>query len=281
MAIPPIGAHLSTAGGIAKAVGRAVDINADALQLFVSSPRTWAAAELEEEAVVAFNQAKEEAGLKAVLVHGLYLCNFASDKDDLLEKSIAALSAQLRGSVRIGADFCFHVGSHQGRGFEKSLERIIPSLKECLSHCQEDTHLLLENSAGAGGTVGRSIEELAVIIKELGSPPRVGICLETCHLYVSGYDLTDKSVVAEMLAEIKETIGLERLRAIHANDSKTPLGSNRDRHENILEGEMKAGLSTFLTNPALADIPVFLETPGVDKKGPNSSEVAKLRAFYS
>jgi deoxyribonuclease-4 len=280
--IPPIGAHVSAAGGLPKAIERISAIGGEALQIFVSSPRTWKVTPLADDIVQEFNNKKVEAGIKAVLVHALYLCNFASDNSDLWDKSVEAISGNLRSADRIGADVCFHVGSHKGSGLQEGLKYILPALSESLSHCGENgAHLLLENSAGAGGTVGRSIEELAQIIDAAGSPDKLGICLDTCHLFVSGYDLRDQQVVEDLIEKIKNDIGLERLRAIHANDSKAPLGSNKDRHENILDGEMGAALATFLTHPSLTGIPVFLETPGINKSGPNAEQITRLRSLYS
>jgi deoxyribonuclease-4 len=138
----------------------------------------------------------------------------------------------------------------------------------------------MENSAGAGGTVGRSLDELAVIFDALGRHERLGICLDSCHLWVSGVDVTDPAALDALLDDLDERIGLDRLRALHANDAKAPLGSNRDRHDNIGEGLIGKGLGTFLANPRLQDLPVVLEVPGVDGKGPNADELAKLRALH-
>jgi deoxyribonuclease-4 len=175
----------------------------------------------------------------------------------------------------------FHVGSHLGAGFETGLERVVPALEQVLDRCNERTWLLMENSAGAGGTIGRSIEELGVLFDRLQRHERLGICLDSCHLYVSGVDVTQASVLDGVLDELDERIGLDRLRALHANDAKTPLGSNRDRHDNILEGLMGEGLGTFLAHPKLQRLPVLLEVPGKDGKGPNADEIRKLRELHS
>src|SRR5205814_4028623 len=185
-------------------------------------------------------------------------------------------------SCAIGADaVVVHVGSHQGAGFEAGLERVVPALAQVLERCSETTWLLLENSAGAGGTIGRSLDELATIVDRLDRHPRLGVCLDSCHLYVSGYDVTDAAVVDGLVREIDEQIGLDRLRALHVNDSAAALGSNRDRHANILEGELGEGLGTFLAHPALQHLGAYLEVPGVDKQGPNADEIRKLRDLHS
>src|SRR5919204_204829 len=148
------------------------------------------------------------------------------------------------------------------------------------ARCAGDTWLLMENSAGTGGTIGRSLDELTALLERLDRHPRLGICLDSCHLFASGYDVTDAGVVDALVDEVDETIGLDRLRALHVNDSATPLGSNRDRHANIGEGVMGDGLGAFLAHPAFQHLPAYLEVPGVDKKGPNADELRKLRALH-
>jgi deoxyribonuclease-4 len=181
----------------------------------------------------------------------------------------------------IGADgVVVHVGSHLGAGFEAGLERCVPALREALELCNETTWLLLEDSAGAGGTIGRSIAELAAIVDACGAHERLGICLDTCHLYVSGIDVTKRKVVDALLEEADERIGLDRLRALHVNDAAAPLGSNRDRHANIGEGELKTKLGAFLAHPSLQGLPAFLEVPGPDDHGPDANELKKVRRIH-
>jgi deoxyribonuclease-4 len=175
----------------------------------------------------------------------------------------------------------FHVGSHLGAGFETGLERVVPALEQVLDRCNERTWLLVENSAGAGGTIGRSIDELVAIVDALGRHQRLGVCLDSCHLFVSGVDVTDPVVMSALLADVDARIGLDRLRALHANDAKAPLGSNRDRHDNIGEGLIGEGLGVFLAQPAVQDLPVVLEVPGADGKGPNADEIRKLRELHA
>ncbi len=161
----------------------------------------------------------------------------------------------------------FHVGSHLGAGFELGLERTSAALAQILERCEGDTWLLMENSAGTGGTIGRSLEELQTLLERLDGHPRLGICLDSCHLYASGYDVTDPQVVDELVGEVDAGIGLDRLRALHVNDSATELGSNRDRHANIGEGVMGEGLGAFLAHPALQQLSAYLEVPGVEQAG--------------
>jgi deoxyribonuclease-4 len=154
-------------------------------------------------------------------------------------------------------------------------------MAEALERCSDTTWLLMENTAGAGGTIGRSIEELAVIYERLDRHPRLGICLDSCHLYASGYDVTDRGELDRVLAELDKRIGHERLRALHVNDSKAPLASNRDRHENIGDGLLGDKLAVFLGHPDLQGLPAVLEVPGKDGKGPDADEVRKLKELHA
>jgi deoxyribonuclease IV len=273
------GGHVS--GGVKAAPERAKEIGADALQLFVQSPRAWRFPDHDPEVLGSFAERAREAGMGAVLVHAIYLCNFASPDDELYAKSVATLRSTVDAACAIEADgVVFHVGSHLGSGFEHGLERVLPALEQVLERCSDTTWLLVENSAGTGGTIGRSLEELAVLIDRAGRHPRLGICLDSCHLWASGYDVTDAGVLDSVLDEVDETIGLDRLRALHVNDSATPLGSNRDRHANMLEGLMGERLGVFLANPRLQHLPVILEVPGRNGKGPDREEVGKLRKLW-
>jgi deoxyribonuclease-4 len=272
-----IGAHLSSSGGIHTAVDRAEAVGADSLQVFTQSPRTWRPTNHDPANFEKFRQRRDEIGLHGVLCHALYLCNFAAPDDAIYEKSVQALANTMQVASGIGADgVVFHIGSHLGSGFEAGLERVLPAMRVVLAHC-EDTWLLMENSAGTGGTIGRSIEELATIFDRLDGHPRLGICLDSCHLYASGVDVTDPVQLDAALDEIDASIGLDRLRALHVNDSATPLGSNRDRHANIGEGILGEKLGVFLGNKRLQGLPAVLETAGPDNKGPDAKEIQKAK----
>ena len=274
------GAHCG--GGVKGAIDRAVAIGADAVQLFVQSPRTWRFPEHDPAVLAACRERREETGMGAVLVHALYLVNLASENPDFYEKSASTLLATAETATTIGADgVVFHVGSHLGSGLEGALDRVAAALEPALDACSGATQLLVENTAGAGGTIGRSVDELAVIVERLGRHPRLGLCLDSCHLYGSGYDVTDPDVLDRLLEEIDERIGLERLRCLHVNDSKAPLGSNRDRHDNILHGLMGERLGVFLAHPALQDLPAVLETPGPGGHGPGADDIAALRDLHN
>jgi deoxyribonuclease-4 len=273
-----IGAHVSASGGIHTAVDRAVAIGAESIQVFTQSPRAWRQTNHDPATFEQFRAMRTEAGIEGVLCHAIYLCNVAAPKDELYEKSVAALRNTMEVASAIEADgVVFHVGSHLGAGFEAGLERVLPALEQVLELCSEQTWLLMENSAGAGGTIGRSVEELAAIYARLDRHPRLGVCLDSCHLYVSGIDVTDPAALDACLDEVDAAIGLDRLRALHVNDSATPLGSNRDRHANIGEGLLGEQLGVFLSNKRLQGLPAVIETAGPDNKGPDANEVRKTK----
>jgi deoxyribonuclease-4 len=273
-----IGAHLSAAGGIHTAVDRAEAIGAESLQVFTQSPRAWRPTNHDPANFARFRERRAEVGLHGVLCHALYLCNLAAPNDEVYEKSIAAMRNTMQVAAGIGADaVVFHVGSHLGSGLEHGLERVLPAMTQVLELTTDETWLLMENSAGAGGTIGRSIDELATIYERLDRHPRLGICLDSCHLYVSGIDVTDPTQLDALLDEVDSSIGLDRLRALHVNDSATELGSNRDRHANIGEGLLGEALGVFLGNPRLQGLPAVLETEGPEGKGPDANEVRKAK----
>jgi deoxyribonuclease IV len=274
------GAHCS--GGIKRAADRAAEIGADAVQLFAQSPRMWRFPEHAEADLARFRERRAEAGIGAVLVHALYLCNLATPDEVIYGKSVATMRATVDAACAIEADgVVFHVGSHLGAGLEAGLERCVPALRDVLERCSGSTWLLLENSAGAGGTIGRSIDELALIVDALERHPRLGICLDSCHLYVSGVDVGDADAWSATLTEVDERIGLDRLRALHVNDAAAALGSNRDRHANVLAGELGERLGAFLAHPSVQGLPALMETPGPDGHGPDRPEMQKLRDLHA
>jgi deoxyribonuclease-4 len=277
-----IGAHLSSAGGIHTAVDRAEAVGAESLQVFTQSPRAWRPTNHDPANFERFRERRAEVGLHGVLCHALYLCNFAAPNDEVYEKSVAALRNTMEVAGAIGADaVVVHVGSHLGSGFEHGLERVRPAMEQVLNRSTDETWLLMENSAGAGGTIGRSIDELATIYERLDRHPRLGICLDSCHLYVSGVDVTDAVALDALLDEVDSSIGLDRLRALHVNDSAAELGSNRDRHANIGEGLLGEELGVFLGNPRLQGLPAVLETAGPDGHGPDANEIRRAKEVHA
>jgi deoxyribonuclease-4 len=277
------GAHVSASGGIHKALDRAQEMRAHAVQLFTQSPRMWRATNHDPANFEAFKERRAELEIApgGVLAHALYLVNLAAPDDEVYEKSRAALRNTMEVACAIDADgVVFHVGSHLGAGIDAGMARCVPALKEALGLCTETTWLLMEDSAGAGGTIGRSLDELATLFDACDAHERLGICLDTCHLYVSGVDITDRAVLDALLDELDDRIGFDRLRALHVNDAVDPLGSNRDRHANIGEGVLGEELGVFLSHPRLQGLPAFLETPGKDKHGPDADELKKVRGIH-
>jgi deoxyribonuclease IV len=276
------GAHVSTSGGIHTAIDRIEAIGGESVQIFTQSPRTWRPTNHDPANFERFKERRAEAGVNGVVCHAVYLLNLAAPDDEIYEKSVAALVNTVEVGCAIEADgVVFHVGSHLGAGFEAGLERALPALEQALASCSDTTWLLIENSAGAGGTIGRSVDELAVLVERLGHHPRVGICLDSCHLWVSGVDVTDAGALDACLDEVDERIGLDRLRALHVNDAAAELGSNRDRHANVGEGVLGDNLGVFLANPRLQGLPTILEVPGKDGHGPDADEIAKLRNLHA
>ena len=273
------GGHVG--GGVKAAPERAAEIGANALQLFVQSPRAWRFPNHDPDVLAGFPDRAAEGGIEATLVHAIYLCNFASPDDELYDKSRSTLQSTVDTACAIDADgVVFHVGSHLGTGFEAGLERAAPAIDQVLERCSDTTWLLVENSAGTGGTMGRSLDELAALVDRLGSHPRFGVCLDSCHLWASGVDVTDEAALDALLDDFDEKIGLDRLRALHVNDSVTPLGSNRDRHANLTEGLIGDGLSVFLGNSRLQELPAVVETEGEHGKGADEREIRRLRELW-
>jgi deoxyribonuclease IV len=277
-----LGAHVSVSGGIHTAIDRIEAMGGEAVQVFTQSPRTWRPTNHDPANFERFKERRAEAGIGAVACHALYLLNLASPKKDFYSKSVAALENTVDVACAIEAEaVVFHVGSHLGSGFEAGLKRVVPALKKALERCNETTWLCMENTAGAGGTIGRSLEELSTLFAALDSHPRLGVCLDSCHLFASGYDVTDRKELDRVLRELDSSIGLDRLRCLHVNDSKVPLGSNRDRHDNIGDGLMGEKLGVFLAHPKLQKLPAYLEVPGESGHGPDAAQVEKLKSLYA
>jgi deoxyribonuclease-4 len=273
------GAHVSSAGGISKAIDRAEELGCTAVQVFTQSPRMWKPTAHGDEEIARFRERRTEAKIRSVVCHALYLVNLAGNDRELHRKSLTAMRASLETAAAIGAEgVVFHAGSHLGEGLEPGYARAVPALRELLALTDERLWLLLENSAGAGGTVGRSTDELAALVDRLDRHERLGICLDSCHWWVSGVDVTDPEALDEALADLDERIGLDRLRCLHVNDAAAPLGSNRDRHASLGLGEMGDGLATFVAHPAFEQVPAILETHGPD--GGYAGELRLLRELH-
>ncbi|HMJ03355.1 MAG TPA: deoxyribonuclease IV [Conexibacter sp.] len=270
-----IGAHVSPAGGLPKAVERGVERGCRAIQIFNQSPRMWRPTSYGEDDFAGFKAAMADSPVDAVLIHAVYLLNCATQDEEIRTKSLASLIHSLRIGDAIGAHgVVLHPGSALRGDVGEAIERagwVIQEALDMTDHCQ----LHLENTAGTGGTLGRSFEELAALIDACGGDRRLGICLDSCHLLASGYDIRTSEGLEETLERCDEVVGLDRLRSLHLNDSQTPLGSNRDRHANIGEGELgEEGCMAFLSEPRFEGLPVVLETPGPDRSGTSAEEVA-------
>ena len=275
-----IGAHVSPAGGLPKAIERGVARGCRAIQIFNQSPRMWRATAYRGEDVAAFREAMRASPVDAVLIHAVYLLNCASDDPDIRAKSLASLTHSLRVGAEIGCSgVVLHPGSAKTGDVASAIARAGETIREALAD-SEGCPLHLENTAGAGGTLGRSIEELAQLIEASGGDRRLGLCLDSCHLFASGYDIRTVAGMDATVAEIAAKVGLERLGSLHLNDSQTALGSNRDRHANVGEGELgEDGCAAFLSAPALDGLACVLETPGEDRSGASAEEVARAVAL--
>jgi deoxyribonuclease-4 len=275
-----IGAHVSQAGGLEKAIERGVERGCAAIQIFNQSPRMWRPTAYTEEEFAAFRAAMEPSPIQAVLIHAVYLLNCASEDSEIRTKSLASLIQSLRVGDGVGAvGVVLHPGSAKKGDVNRAIERAGKVIREALSE-SERCPLHLEDTAGAGGTLGRSFEELAALIEAAGGDQRVGVCLDSCHLLASGYDVGTRSGLRDTLEQCRQKVGLDRLASLHVNDSVAPLGSNRDRHALLGEGQLgPSGCATFLSEPWFEGFPCILET-GADGGSPTAQDVAlavKLR----
>jgi deoxyribonuclease-4 len=273
-----IGAHVSPAGGPAKAVARGVERGARAIQIFNQNPRAWKPTVYTDEQVAAFREAMADSDVDALLIHAVYLLNPASEDPEIRTKTLTSLTASLRAGDALGAHgVVLHPGSAKTGEVGPAIARAGEVIAEALAE-SEHCGLHLENTAGAGGTLGRSFDELAALIDAAGGHDRLGLCLDSCHLYASGYDIRTEAGLTSVLDECVAATGLERLASLHLNDSQGGLGTNKDRHADVGEGELgDDGCAVFLSEPRFKDLPVVLETPGPDRQGPTAEELERCR----
>ena len=269
-----IGAHVSTAGGLANAVERGEERGCESIQIFHQSPRMWRPTKYGEDDFAAFREAIEPSRVEAVIIHAVYLINCATKDKELRRKSLASLTHALRIGDGIGAaGVVLHPGAQKGEPHGPSMKRAAKVIAAALKE-SESCPLLLEQTAGHKGLLGRDFDETAELIELAGGGKRLGLCLDSCHLFVQGYDITSEADLGAVLDEADAKVGLERLGAVHVNDAAAPLGSCRDRHANVGTGEMgRRGLAAFLSEPRFEGLPATLETPGPAKKGPDRKEV--------
>ncbi|MBA3377986.1 MAG: deoxyribonuclease IV [Chloroflexia bacterium] len=276
------GSHMSASGGVDKALARGEAIPVDSLQLFSKNERQWIAKPLDPDVVDRFHAEVERTGITKLVVHDSYLINLASPKSDILEKSLPAFTDELQRCDALGVPHLVtHPGAHTGSGVEAGIARFAQSLNEIFDAMPNNPTLtLLETTAGQGTTLGRSFEEIAAIIDLVEHKARVGVCLDTCHIFAAGYDYRTPELYAATMAQFDAAIGLERLKVIHLNDSKNPLGSNKDRHDHIGAGEIGLeGFRQFVNDPRLAGLPGILETEKDDAGENDRRNLATLRSL--
>ncbi len=272
-----LGYHVSISGGVDRAVDRAVGLGCDTFQIFTRNPRSWRSRELSDVEVAAFRVKRAEAGLDPVVGHMPYILNLASPQDGVYGRSVGSLAVGLERCSVLGIEFLVtHLGSHLGSGAEAGLRRVVGALDGVRGGDGSDVVVLLENGVGSVNGVGSSFEELGRILDEVGRPGRVGVCLDTCHMFVAGYDVRTPGALGETLDVFDSCVGFDRLGVVHLNDSVGGLGSGRDRHEHIGLGEI--GLDGFraIVGSRLAGFPLILETPLDGRRGEDLGVVRGL-----
>lgn len=291
------GAHVSSSGGISNAIGRGTALGCESLQVFTHNPRTWKPINHTPEQIDAFRAGAREAGLGPLVSHGLYLINLgAPDREvptgppgkpatstrNIYRSSVESLVQHLTVGEALGLEgVVLHVGSSRGSDEDEAIARIGAGIAEALEASPGDCAVFLENTAGAGDTIGRTFGQLRAVADAVGHPTRLGFCLDTQHLFASGYPVHEPGGIDRVLEEFDDVVGIDRLRCLHLNDSKTAFGSNRDRHENLGDGEIgEEGMRSILGAPALQGLPVILEVPGMDGKGPDPENMARARRFH-
>ncbi|MPZ49371.1 MAG: deoxyribonuclease IV [Dehalococcoidia bacterium] len=277
-----VGAHVSTAGGPITCMDRAEAIGAEAAQIFLTPPQQWRSSKVEPEQAEAFRARKATSSVGPVFVHGVYLINLAAADETNLTRSTSSLKSSMTACSQLGiTGVIFHLGSHKGQGLDAVFDQICRACTDVISNTPDDTLLILENSAGAGGTIGSRFADLGRIIRQVGSP-RVKVCIDTQHSYAAGYDLASAEGLELAMTEFEQEVGFDQLVAVHANDSKVELGSGRDRHENIGEGLIGvAGFKRIMAHRGFKDVPFLLEVPGFDGNGPDEPNVTMLKSIRS
>jgi deoxyribonuclease IV len=274
---PRFGTHMSVAGGLENAFQAGVDAGCDCLQIFVKNQRQWQAASLTDEQITRYREAAHATGLAPVVAHASYLLNLASPDASNRERSVRAMIDELERCEALGVSaLIFHPGAALDDTLEAGIARIIESLDEVHRACPGlATTILLETTAGQGSAIGWHFDQLAAILDGVKASDRLGVCLDTCHLFAAGHDFRTADGYAKMIDEMDRAFGLTRVRCIHTNDSKKECGSRVDRHEHIGKGKIgKAGFAHFVNDPRFQDVPFILETPkGKDGRGTDLDRV--------
>lgn len=277
-----IGAHISSSGNLLNIFAKAKILGIDCIQCFASPPTNWSFKDISDETATEFTKTKNEYKISPIFFHGIYLMNFASTNPYLIEQSQKSLINYLNLSVKLKINgVIFHLGSTKDKTFQDRFNDLLANLQYVLEHSNPRSILIFENSAGAGGTIGRKIEEFEKIISKLKQyKNRIKFCFDTCHAFASGYDFTTQNGVESLKAEIDKSIGLQNVVAIHANDSRGSLGENKDRHENI--GNGKIGLNGFkmlAQDNFFNSLPWILEVPGFENTGPDTQNIKILKSL--
>ena len=272
-----VGAHVSVAGGVDNAVGRQLDVGGNCGQIFTTSPQVWQEPDIDDEEAQRFGDESADAEVGPWVIHSAYLVNLATPKDDLREKSISSMQAELDAAAHLGIEYVnVHLGAHTGAGVEAGLDNaaeVVDSLS-----IPDDVTLLIESDAGSGTKLGGEFEHLAAVLDRTAAD--IEVCLDTAHAFAAGYDLSTPEAVEESLAEFDDVVGFENLAYVHLNDSKHDCGTNKDEHAHIGEGKIgEAGMEAFLNHDAIRDVPLVLETPTEDGKSYewNIDRVRELR----
>ncbi len=275
-----VGAHVSSAGGMDKAIDRGQAMGAEAIQMFISSPQGWAFKPIAPSVKEAFREKAVQAGIGPTFLHCIYLVSLGSPTEENLQKSVGALTNYMQAAGEIGAaGVIFHTGSHRGAGYDGVFDQAVRAMAQVLEASPENVSLAIENSAGMGDHICSSFQEIGRLMKAVGSP-QVKVCLDTQHLFAAGYNIVEKDGIERTMEEFDREIGLDNLVAVHANDSKIPFAGGVDRHENIGEGHMGVeGFRVIMGHAAFRDVPFLLEVPGAEGKGPDKSNVDVLKGI--
>jgi len=278
------GAHVRQSGGLEKAIERGESSGFDVIQVFTQSPRQWRPTSRDEAELAALRARRESSScLVDWVCHATYLINLASTDTQVCARSAECLSENMRVASALGASsLIVHVGSHMGAGLEQALPAIVDAVHAALSCAPDGADLLLENTAGSGATIGRTFEELAMVIDAAGGSSRLGVCLDSQHLWASGIDFSTPDRMDAVVVGLDGCVGLDRLRCLHLNDSKVPLGSQRDRHANLGEGSIgAAGLASFLGHPAVQGLPALMEFEGYGGDGADKDDLDAARLIHA
>lgn len=279
-----LGCHLSIAGGLAQAVARAQELEINALQIFSHSARSWKMGALTPEDAQKFIERRWQSRVEYVVIHTIYLINLASPDSKIFGLSVQALRDEVKRAGELSIPHVnTHIGAHRGKGVEAGLERIVEAIDQVLASPEAkgapEVKILLENSAGEGTELGAMFAELGVVLNNIKDRRRVGVCIDTCHAFCAGYDLTTPEGLEKTLAELERTVGLESVELVHLNDSKFPLGSRRDRHQHIGQGYIGSeGFRLIVNHPALRAKPFILETPKDDESS-DPTNLSRVRAL--